>query len=427
MTEITDSPELALLSEATHLLANASKVEKAFPPLVSLVKSRMATEVCSLYLLDPTGDELVLAATDGLAQTAVGQVRMHPWEGLTGLVAEVKAPVAVPEAARHPRYRYFPETGEERYHSFLGVPLLRQGAVIGVLIVQTRDARDFSRDEVRTLGAVGTQLAGLLRSERALTPSSARVLQKTFVFPAMGGVVRSVEDADAALASKAQAFYAPAALGFEALGAISARGPSTRLLIGCELTDVERLADGLRETVWKAPLRFAPAGAFDPDALHAARMALVRAAGVVADVTLGVAVDAAASALSVQALASGADFFLFDTTALARSATGGRTDDAFTPAVLRLLAKSLHAAREAGRPSFVVGALVESREGCTMAAGLGADALLLSSSALPMLRKLARRVVPGSPAEVARAALRTHSAAEARAVLSAFVASMGEA
>jgi hypothetical protein len=293
--------------------------------------------------------------------------------------------------------------------------------------VQTRDARDFSRDEVRTLGAVGTQLAGLLRSERALTPSSARVLQKTFVFPAMGGVVRSVEDADAALASKAQAFYAPAALGFEALGAISARGPSTRLLIGCELTDVERLADGLRETVWKAPLRFAPAGAFDPDALHAARMALVRAAGVVADVTLGVAVDAAASALSVQALASGADFFLFDTTALARSATGGRTDDAFTPAVLRLLAKSLHAAREAGRPSFVVGALVESREGCTMAAGLGADALLLSSSALPMLRKLARRVVPGSPAEVARAALRTHSAAEARAVLSAFVASMGEA
>ena len=154
MTESNDSPELALLSEATHLLANASKIEKAFPPLVSLVKARMATEVCSLYLLDPTGDELVLAATDGLAQSAVGQVRMHPWEGLTGLVAEVKAPVSVPEAARHPRYRYFPETGEERYHSFLGVPLLRQGAVIGVLIVQTRDARDFSRDEVRTLGAV---------------------------------------------------------------------------------------------------------------------------------------------------------------------------------------------------------------------------------------------------------------------------------
>src|SRR5262249_38829758 len=95
----TESPELALLADATQLLTTARNPERALQPLVSLVKQRLGTEVCSLYLLEPVGPELVLVATDGLAPGSIGRVRMHPGEGLTGLVAEARAPVAVPEAA----------------------------------------------------------------------------------------------------------------------------------------------------------------------------------------------------------------------------------------------------------------------------------------------------------------------------------------
>lgn len=416
-----ENPELALLAEATQLLSTAQKPERALKPLVSLVKERMSTDVCSLYLLEPAGTDLVLAATDGLAQTSVGQVRMHPSEGLTGLVAEAKVPVSVPEAARHPRYRYFPETGEERYHSFLGVPLLRTGAVQGVLVVQNRDARDFSRDEVRMLAAVAAQLAGLLNQEKAKAPASARVLPRSILFPALAATVTAAEEVEGALSAKAQALYARSELGHEPLRAISAAAPGTTLLLSCESAELELLAAALRESAWRSPLRFAVAGVFEVAELREARSCVLRGAGAGADVTLGACIDTAAAALSVQGLASAADFFLFDTTALTSSCTAGRSQDPYVPAVFRLLARALHAARDAGRPSFVVGELTTTPEGWLASAGLGADVLVVPASSIAAVRRFSRRVAPGAAADVARSALRAHSASHVRETLTAYV------
>src|SRR5215472_13833341 len=94
-------------------------------------------------------------------------------EGLTGLVAELMRPVMVPDAFEHPRFKYFPEAGEDPYHSFLGVPLVEGGALQGVLVVQTVEPRTFSPSEVRTLVTVAAQLASLVGDARLLEQVAA--------------------------------------------------------------------------------------------------------------------------------------------------------------------------------------------------------------------------------------------------------------
>src|SRR5580692_12086588 len=95
----------------------------------------MEAEVCSLYLFDPQRERLVLRATIGLDRDSVGRVSMRVSEGLVGLAIESQSPVVVEDAMSHPRYKYFPETGEERYHTFLGVPVQEgRQKPIGVLV-----------------------------------------------------------------------------------------------------------------------------------------------------------------------------------------------------------------------------------------------------------------------------------------------------
>ena len=91
--------------------------------VVGAIASGMEAEVCSLYLFDPQRERLVLRATVGLERDSVGKVSMRKDEGLVGLVLEKDEPLSVPDAMSHPRYKYFPETGEERFHTFLAVPV----------------------------------------------------------------------------------------------------------------------------------------------------------------------------------------------------------------------------------------------------------------------------------------------------------------
>src|SRR5262249_39452662 len=105
---------------------------------------------------------LTLFATRGLDEGSVGSVAMDVGEGLTGMAIEKQEPVMAIDALAHPRYKYFPETGEERYHSFLGVPIMDKGAPVGVLVVQTSRRRRFTRDEVRLLKAIAVPIGGLL-------------------------------------------------------------------------------------------------------------------------------------------------------------------------------------------------------------------------------------------------------------------------
>jgi phosphotransferase system, enzyme I, PtsP len=131
--------------------------------IVGLIAGGMEVEVCSLYLFDPQRERLVLRATVGLDRDSVGRVSMRIDEGLVGLAIESGQPVVVTDAISHPRYKYFPETGEERYHTFLGVPVQEgRQKPIGVLVVQTLRRRSFRKSEVRVLKAVASQVAQIL-------------------------------------------------------------------------------------------------------------------------------------------------------------------------------------------------------------------------------------------------------------------------
>src|SRR5947209_5779127 len=157
-----ESSLLLTLEEISRLVSHSHDPQETLDNIVRLIQGRFHTAVCSVYLLDPDSGELVLSATVGLKPDSLGRVRMRLDEGLTGLVAQRVAPVMVADAFTHPRFKYFPEAGEDPYHSFLGVPLIESGTVQGVLVVQTAEPRAFSPSEIRMLVAVAAQLASLV-------------------------------------------------------------------------------------------------------------------------------------------------------------------------------------------------------------------------------------------------------------------------
>jgi phosphotransferase system, enzyme I, PtsP len=131
--------------------------------IVKSIATGMEVEVCSLYLFDARRERLVLRATLGLDRDSVGRVSLHANEGLVGLVIESSAPAAIEDVMSHPRYKYFPETGEERYHTFLGVPVQEGGQnPVGVLVVQTLRRRKFAKSEIRLLQTAASQVAQIL-------------------------------------------------------------------------------------------------------------------------------------------------------------------------------------------------------------------------------------------------------------------------
>jgi phosphotransferase system enzyme I (PtsP) len=174
-----ESSLLLTLGEVTQLVVHSRDSAETLTNIVRLIQGRFHTAVCSVYVLDPETGELVLGATVGLQASAVGRVRMPLSEGLTGLVGQQLAPVMAPEACRHERFKYFPESGEDAYHSFLGVPLLEGGTLQGVLVVQTIEPRTYSPSEVRTLVTVAAQLAPLV--------GDARLLDRVSTHPAPPG------------------------------------------------------------------------------------------------------------------------------------------------------------------------------------------------------------------------------------------------
>ena len=167
------------LEEIARLAAEGGKPAETLANVVALIARRFKTDVCSAYLLEPDRAHLVLAATVGLSQQCVGTLRMAVHEGLTGLVAEQVLPVAVEQVRQHPRFKYFAESGEDPYHSFLGVPLIDRGVLQGVLVVQTVEPRTFREDEIRMLVETAAEVAPVVSEARALdrfiAPSQERL------------------------------------------------------------------------------------------------------------------------------------------------------------------------------------------------------------------------------------------------------------
>jgi starch phosphorylase len=166
--ETTDANHVLTLEEIANLTENGRKPADTLLNVVALIATRFRTDVCSAYLLEPDRSNLVLAATLGLHPRCIGTLRMPLNEGLAGLVAEQVMPVAVSDARSHPRFKYFKESGEEEYHSFLGVPLIDRGILQGVLVVQTKDARTFREDEIRMLVEAASQVAPVVSEARML-------------------------------------------------------------------------------------------------------------------------------------------------------------------------------------------------------------------------------------------------------------------
>lgn len=152
-----------LLRRLRDVMAGGGEAQQRLDQVVGIIARDMVAEVCSIYLLRP-GDILELFATEGLLKTAVHRTRLRVGEGLVGDVAAHARPLALSDAQAHPQFAYRPETGEEIYHSFLGVPILRGGRVRGVVVVQNQSRRSYTEEEVETLETVAMVLAELVAS-----------------------------------------------------------------------------------------------------------------------------------------------------------------------------------------------------------------------------------------------------------------------
>lgn len=147
-----------LLRRLREAMAEPESAQERLDKIVVLIASNMVAEVCSVYLMRASR-ELELFATEGLRPTAVHRTRLKAGEGLVGDIATHARPLNLSDAQSHPGFAYRPETGEEVYKSLMGVPILRSGRVVGVLVVQNRTMRHYSEEEVEALQTVAMVLA----------------------------------------------------------------------------------------------------------------------------------------------------------------------------------------------------------------------------------------------------------------------------
>ncbi|WFF40222.1 phosphoenolpyruvate--protein phosphotransferase [Salinicola endophyticus] len=140
----------------------ARSLDAALATMVRRIRKAMRTDVCSVYLFDRERERLVLMDTIGLRTQAVGVVALGLGEGLVGLVGQREEPLNLEDAPAHPHFRYFAETGEERFSSFLGVPIIHQRRMLGVLVVQQQEKRRFDEGDEAFLVTMAAQLAGVL-------------------------------------------------------------------------------------------------------------------------------------------------------------------------------------------------------------------------------------------------------------------------
>jgi phosphotransferase system, enzyme I, PtsP len=163
-----------LIRRLREVMAEPVSPQERLDRIVVLIAANMVAEVCSVYVLRADGT-LELYATEGLNKSAVHLTTMGAGEGLVGLIIETAEMLNLSDAQAHPRFSYKPETGEEIYNSFLGVPILRAGNTLGVLVVQNSARRTYSEEETEALQTTAMVLAELLATgelESLVNPAS---------------------------------------------------------------------------------------------------------------------------------------------------------------------------------------------------------------------------------------------------------------
>lgn len=158
-----------LLRRLRDTMAGSGTPQERLDRIVRIVAAEMIAEVSSVYAMR-AGEVLELFATEGLRPEAVHRTRLRVGEGLVGLIAATARPLALADAQAHPSFAYRPETGEEIYRSLMGVPILRGGRVLGVLVVQNRSQRDYDDDEIEVLQTIAMIVAELVASGELVNP-----------------------------------------------------------------------------------------------------------------------------------------------------------------------------------------------------------------------------------------------------------------
>jgi phosphotransferase system enzyme I (PtsP) len=171
-----------LLRRLRDIMAGPGSAQERLDQISTLIARELVAEVCSIYVRR-AGDVLELFATEGLRADAVHATRLMVGEGLVGFVAAQAMPVALADAQSHPLFAYRPETGEERYSSLMGVPILRGGRVLGVLVIQNQTQRNYDEEEVETLETTAMVLAEMVAGGEILGLDEARYDSETAALP----------------------------------------------------------------------------------------------------------------------------------------------------------------------------------------------------------------------------------------------------
>lgn len=156
-------PARRLLRRLVAVVAEPTSPQQRLDKIVKMIAADLVAEVCSVYV-QRAGDVLELFATEGLAREAVHRTRLRVGEGLVGTIAATGDVINTADAQSHPNFVYRPETGEEIYHSMLGVPILRSGRVVGVLTIQNTARRQYGEDEIDAMQIIASVLAEMFAS-----------------------------------------------------------------------------------------------------------------------------------------------------------------------------------------------------------------------------------------------------------------------
>ncbi|ULG70863.1 phosphoenolpyruvate--protein phosphotransferase [Marinobacterium sediminicola] len=174
---------LSVLRKIVQEVSTAPDLDSVLDLIVRRIQQAMKTQVCSIFLFDPTRQRYVLRASQGLNQEAVGKVSLSPAEGIVGQVGQRAEPINLEDASRHPAFHYLKATGEERFHAFLGVPIIHHRSVLGVLVVQQIEHRRFDESEEAFMVTLSAQLAGIIAHAEATGSVNSEQQPQTQVKP----------------------------------------------------------------------------------------------------------------------------------------------------------------------------------------------------------------------------------------------------
>ena len=148
-----------ILEDMLETIAESDNPQQSLDLIVQMIADRFMIDVCSVYVYDPYGNNLLLKATKGLKKESVGTIEMDVNEGLTGMVIEKMAPVFIKDPSTHPRYKYYADSGEEVYKTYLGLPLIYHKKILGALVVQTLEMEGIAEKDIPLFNNIANQIA----------------------------------------------------------------------------------------------------------------------------------------------------------------------------------------------------------------------------------------------------------------------------